>query len=101
MRKFLFANLTILAILSGCASTKSIVDFTSEDKSYKFSLASDDNFQTAVMFDSNGKKRILKSVVSADGIKMADEKGTSVHFKKGYGILNLNGGADINVRYKE
>lgn len=104
MKKTLLLAFTAAAVLSGCNAAKqpkSVLDFTTENSGYKFSLASDDNFDTAVMTDSKGDKRILKHVPAADGIKMVDDKGTSVHFKKGYGILNLNGGADTNVMYQE
>ena len=105
MKKILLMALVAVGIISGCQSSmkhsKSIIDFTTDDKNYKFSLASDDDFATAVMIDSKGEKRILKNAPTGDGIKMSDDNGTSVQFKKGYGILNLNGGPDVNIEYKQ
>lgn len=100
-------NLLIIFLISlffiGCASKTNIavIDFETVDKSYKFSLSSQDHFDTAVMIDQVGNKKILKSSPSASGIRMTDETGTVVHFKNGYGVMNLNGGKDIKITYKK
>ena len=61
-------------------------------------LKSSDNFETAELIDNTGKTYQLKAVVAASGIKMANDEGVSIHFKKGEGIVEFKKDQPINIQ---
>lgn len=117
MKKFL-ATLSVLALFSGCALSQTdkeaqaatkiveetqIILFTAvNNPSYKVSVASKNDFETAVFLDANGKKHILKNDVSANGIRLTNSEGIDLIFRKGVGYLKTSKNAkEIELRYTE
>ena len=120
MKKFLVSSLAAfaaVAMLSGCHAHKSesankaqitksqaeVIKFTGvNDAKYVVTLSSTDKFNTAVLEDSKGRKINLKNAVTASGVRLANDNGAEITFKRGEGILNLaKGGEDIFLRYDE
>ena len=120
MKKFLVSSLAAfaaVAMLSGCHAHKSesankaqitkshaeVIKFTGvNDAKYVVTLSSTDKFNTAVLEDSKGRKINLKNSVTASGVRLANDNGAEITFKRGEGILNLEkGGEDIFLRYDE
>lgn len=75
----------------------SIIHFSGADH-LKLELKSSDNFETAELIDNTGKTYQLKAVVAASGIKMANDEGVSIHFKKGEGIVEFKKDQPINIQ---
>ncbi|TSH73985.1 lysozyme inhibitor [Acinetobacter sp. RF15A] len=65
-------------------------------------LKSSDNFETAEMTDNSGKVHHLKQTVAASGVRLANDQGVSIHFKRGEGVVELVKGKPINItEYKK
>ncbi len=60
-------------------------------------LKSSDNFETAEMMDNSGKVHHLKQTVAASGVRLANDKGVSIHFKRGEGVVELVKGKPISI----
>ncbi len=84
-------------ISAGEQQTPSIIHFTGADQ-LKLELKSSDNFETAELTDNTGKTYQLKAAVAASGIKMANDEGVSIHFKKGEGIVEFKKDQAINIK---
>lgn len=61
-------------------------------------LKSSDNFATATMTDNADRTFELKQAVAASGMKLANEDGVSIHFKKGEGVVELVPGTPIEIK---
>ncbi|WP_216936285.1 MULTISPECIES: MliC family protein [unclassified Acinetobacter] len=60
-------------------------------------LKSSDNFETAEMIDNSGKVHHLKQTVAASGVRLANDEGVSIHFKRGEGVVELVKGKPISI----
>lgn len=116
--KYLIGTSIIALILTGCNSypTKdvtqenSVSSATPETQIINFvgpmdltiQLKSSDNFETAEMTDNSGKVYHLKNVVAGSGVRLANNQGVSIHFKRGEGIVELVKGKPISItEYKK
>ncbi|MEX5444535.1 hypothetical protein WCE14_14460 [Acinetobacter schindleri] len=104
MKYFLSLTLLVLA-MTGCTSSPKIE--TLQDKAtsntsvdtqvLKFSgpngllifLKSSDNFEIALMTDNSGMVYRLKQTVAGSGIRLANNNGVSIHFKRGEGVVEF------------
>ncbi|PID47680.1 MAG: hypothetical protein CR967_03390 [Proteobacteria bacterium] len=106
MKKLLLVLMALIFTL-GCSvnnpsRTETIKFIGQYDKNIRVRLSSKDHFQTALMSDHLGNKYKLKNAVSGSGVRLANEDGVEIHFKRGEGILRLGKGKkDIFLRYKE
>ena len=65
-------------------------------------LKSSDNFETAEMTDNSGRVHHLKQTVAASGVRLANDQGISIHFKRGEGIVELVKDKPISItEYKK
>lgn len=102
MKRILICALVFFIV--GCAQAPSRSQAAREGETLHFSSAffavklnSKDNFETAVMQDSDGESYELKRKVSASGVLLVDEsKNTSIHikgksalFQSKYGEMNI------------
>jgi len=104
MKYFLSLTLLVLA-MTGCTSspkTETLQDKATSKTSadaqvLKFSgpngllifLKSSDNFETALMTDNSGMVYRLKQTVAGSGIRLANNNGVSIHFKRGEGVVEF------------
>lgn len=111
--KYLIGSFLIVLALAGCSSypaentnqENSIPNATAETQVINFvgpmdltiELKSSDNFETAEMTDNSGKVHLLKSAVSGSGVRLANNQGVSIHFKRGEGIVELVEGKPISI----
>lgn len=65
-------------------------------------LKSSDNFETAEMTDNSGRVHHLKQTVATSGVRLANDQGVSIHFKRGEGIVELVKDKPISItEYKK
>lgn len=65
-------------------------------------LKSSDNFETAEMTDNSGRVHHLKQTVAASGVRLANDQGVSIHFKRGEGVVEFVKGKPISItEYKK
>lgn len=104
MKYFLSLTLLVLA-MTGCASSpktetlqdKATSNTSADTQVLKFSgpngllifLKSSDNFETALMTDNSGMVYRLKQTVAGSGIRLANNNGVSIHFKRGEGVVEF------------
>lgn len=104
MKYFLSLTLLVLA-MTGCTSSpktetlqdKATSNTSSDTQVLKFSgpngllifLKSSDNFETALMTDNSGVVYRLKQTVAGSGIRLANNNGVSIHFKRGEGVVEF------------
>ncbi len=101
MIKKALLSFTALVFILACSS-KNIqdtqrLDFVGvKDKSLSLILLSDDNFDTALMEDAQGRTYHLKNAVTASGTRLVGDK-VEIAFKKGEGVVNF-GKEDIFIK---
>lgn len=117
MKYIIGASLLTLALV-GCNSSptqtthpvESIPSTPSETQIINFvgpmdltiQLKSSDNFETAEMTDNSGRVHHLKQTVAASGVRLANDQGVSIHFKRGEGIVELVKDKPISItEYKK
>ena len=62
-----------------------------QDKNQKtYELKTSDNFQTAVLIDSDGKAYELKEVMAGSGMRLEGRNGIYIHTKGENGVLELS-----------
>jgi len=104
MKYFLSLTLLVLA-MTGCTSSpktetlqdKATSNTSADTQVLKFSgpnsllifLKSSDNFETALMSDNSGMVYRLKQTVTGSGIRLANNNGVSIHFKRGEGVVEF------------
>ncbi|WP_425880159.1 hypothetical protein [Acinetobacter sp. TWP2-2-3] len=104
MKYFLSLTLLVLA-MTGCTSSlktetlqnKATSNTSADTQVLKFSgpngllifLKSSDNFETALMTDNSGVVYRLKQTVVGSGIRLANNNGVSIHFKRGEGVVEF------------
>lgn len=116
--KSLIGSSLILLALAGCSSypakntnqQNSIPSAPIETQVINFvgpmdltiQLKSSDNFETAEMIDNSGRVHHLKQTVAASGVRLANDQGVSIHFKRGEGIVELIKDKPISItEYKK
>lgn len=67
-------------------TSERVINFSGENNSV-VQLKTTDNFETAELKVNSTKTYNLKRVISGSGIKLADESGTSIHFKDHNGTM--------------
>lgn len=99
-------SLTLLVLaMTGCTSSpktetlqdKATSNTSADTQVLKFSgpnglsifLKSSDNFETALMTDNSGMVYRLKQTVAGSGIRLANNNGVSIHFKRGEGVVEF------------
>ncbi|NNP73628.1 hypothetical protein A7P53_00975 [Acinetobacter defluvii] len=101
-----FLSLTLLVLtMTGCTSSpktetlqdKATSNTSADTQVLTFSgpngllifLKSSDNFETALMTDNSGVVYGLKQTVAGSGIRLANNNGVSIHFKRGEGVVEF------------
>lgn len=88
-------------VLSSSPAEVQVVHFTAP-MDLTIELKSSDNFETAEMADNSGKVYQLKRAVSANGIRLVNDAGVSIHFKSGEGIVEFVKDKPISItEYKK
>lgn len=62
------------------------------------SLKSTNNFETAVMTDNADRVFQMHSAPAANGVRMIDGKGASIHFKAGEGVVEFLKDKPISIQ---
>ncbi len=104
MKYFLSLTLLVLA-MTGCTSSpktetlqdKATSNTSADTQVLKFSgpngllifLKSSDNFETALMTDNSGVVYRLKQTVAGSSIRLANNNGVSIPFKRGEGVVEF------------
>lgn len=80
------------------AETATEVTVKYQDKNKKaYELKSSDNFETAILTDSEGKSYELKEAISGSGMKLEGKDGIYIHTKGEEGTLELIKGQPIDI----
>lgn len=73
-----------------------------QDKNKKtYELKTTDNFQTAVLVDSNGKTYDLKEVMAGSGMRLEGRDGIYIHTKGENATLELSKGKPVDIKALE
>ena len=112
MKWMLVMPLVVLAVL-GCSAAQPLQSGAAQSQAaalntqelhfvgpmdLTITLKTQDNFESAVMTDNADRAFQMRSVPAASGIRMADGKGASIHFKNGEGVVELVKDRPIEIK---
>lgn len=67
-------------------------------KNLRLTLTTQDTFETAVMTDNTGRSFQMRITRAASGVRMSDDEGVTIHFKRGEGMVEFVEGQPIAIQ---
>ena len=64
----------------------------------RLTLTTQDTFETAVMTDNTGRIFKMRITRAASGVRMSDDQGVTIHFKRGEGMVEFVEGQPIAIQ---
>lgn len=111
--KWMLAMPLVVLVVLGCSATQPLQSGAAQSQAaalktqelhfvgpmdLTITLKTQDNFESAVMTDNADRAFHMRSVPAASGIRMADGKGASIHFKNGEGVVELVKDRPIEIK---